>query len=260
MKYEMNSPLKNQDKRYNFSVASIERYISKYSTYLEISDSIRTGDIKALTDALNKITMSQLAVYQLCDYDFVRSLKNGFIKACSIACYIAIDEKVSYENVMSITDNYISEMENLENIIDIYSLMKDALISIAVLIGKHQKNAYSKYVRKAMEYINSHYSEKITLEILAEYTKISTFYLSKQLKKETGLSLMNNVNKIRIERSKFFLKDINLSILDIAHKVGFTYQNHFAAIFKKFTGSSPTEFRKKLEKSHIYNKNKPFLM
>lgn len=106
-----------------------------------------------------------------------------------------------------------------------------------------------------MNYIEQHYAEKVSLEMLAKYTNLSTYYLSKQIKKETGLNLLDNVNNIRAEKSKHLLLNTNISILDIAQKVGFNYQNHFAAIFKKFTGISPNEFRKTLGHKESLNKD-----
>ena len=105
------------------------------------------------------------------------------------------------------------------------------------------KISYTKPIRQVIEYIEAHYAEKITLDKLAKHTNFSTAYLSNMIKKETGLNLMDNINKIRVEQSKKLLLNTNLSILEVALRVGFSYQNHFATIFKKFTGVVPSDFR-----------------
>jgi len=106
-----------------------------------------------------------------------------------------------------------------------------------------------------IEYIESHYAEKITLDMLARHTNLSASYLSNLIKKETGLSLMDNINKVRVEQSKKLLLSTNLSSHEVALSVGFSYQNHFASTFKKITGFSPTDFRKP---SHLNNESKSF--
>lgn len=234
------------NKNYNFSILPPKKNSTQFTSFTNIAALIKSGNTELLLKTLNKINIVKPLDNNLCDLDFIRALKNNFIKICSMACCIAIEAKAPYEKIMGITDTYICKVENLQSINDIYNLIKEALISITNIIAKSLKNSYSKYVNNAMNYIEQHYAEKISLEMLAKYTNLSTYYLSKQIKKETGLNLLDNVNNIRVEKSKYLLLNTNISILDIAQKVGFNYQNHFAATFKKFTGISPNEFRKTL--------------
>lgn len=242
------------NKDYDFSILPHSKNSTKFTSFTNITTLIKSGNTELLIKTLSKINIVELLDNNLCDSDFIRALKNNFIKICSMACCIAIEAKAPYEKIMDITDTYIYKVENLQNINDIYNLIKEALISITNIIAKSHRNSYSKYVNNAMNYIEQNYAEKISLEMLAKYTNLSTYYLSKQIKKETGLNLLDNVNNIRIEKSKYLLLNTNISILDIAQKIGFNYQNHFAATFKKFTGISPNEFRKTL--GHKENLNK----
>lgn len=264
IKHDIESEIKNHYKvpnhKYNFSSSYLEENYSASSKLKEIIDLIKDANTELLENVLNKINSQLSLLYNLYDRDFIRYIKNYFIKICSIASYIAIEENIPWQKVVNIADNYISQIEKSKNLNDIYELIKEGIISITNLIKKYKNNTYSKHVRRAMNYIETHYSEKITLDILSDYTKISTFYLSKQIKKETGLSLLDNINRIRIEKSKGLLTDTNESILDIAQKVGFSYQNHFSAVFKKLTNFSPSEFRSTLGKANaskedLYSKN-----
>lgn len=243
------------NKSYNFSILPLKKSNTKFTYFTDITTLIKNGDTESLIKTLDKINVGKPWDSNLSDLDFIRALKNNFIKICSMACCIAIEAKAPYERIMNITDTYICKVENLQSINGIYNLIKEALISITNIIAKSLRNSYSKYVNNAMNYIDQHYAEKISLEMLAKYTNLSTYYLSKQIKKETGLNLLDNVNNIRIEKSKHLLLNTNISILDIAQKVGFNYQNHFAAVFKKFTGISPNEFRKTLGHKESLNKD-----
>ncbi|WP_234121303.1 helix-turn-helix domain-containing protein [Clostridium hydrogenum] len=245
-KTKIKKPYQMPNNNYNFSILPIEKDNTRFSIFFDITSLIKTGNTELLAKTLHKITAGSLDLYRLYDLEFIRSLKNNFIKLCSIACYIAIDSKAPYEKVINTTDAYICKVENLQNINDIYKLIEEMLLKLTDIVSKSLKGAYSKNIRMTINYIYQHYSEKITLKMLAEHTKLSTFYLSKQIKKETGLSLLDNINKIRIEKSKYLLINTNITILDISQRVGFNYQNHFASIFKKFTGFSPNEFRKAL--------------
>jgi len=242
------------NKDYNFSILPSTKNSTQFTAFTNITALIKSGNTDLLIKTLSKVNIVKPLDNNLCTSDFIRALRNNFIKICSMACCIAIESKAPYEKIMDINDSYACKVENLQNINDIYNLIKEALISITNIIAKSHRNSYSKYVNNAMNYIEQHYAEKISLEMLAKYTNLSTYYLSKQIKKETGLNLLDNVNNIRVEKSKYLLLNTNISILDIAQKIGFNYQNHFAATFKKFTGVSPNEFRKTLGHKESLNK------
>ncbi|ABX40558.1 diguanylate cyclase [Lachnoclostridium phytofermentans] len=233
----------NSNKKQNIVITSSVKY-TPFSTYLQIIEIIKSGDVVRLRSAMNEISVGEILMNQSNDSDIMRSIKNSFIKTCSMGCYAAIDANASYEKVMDISDDYISKIETNDNINDIIALLKEVMISYTKAVAMNRNTIYSKPIRQVMEYIQCHYDEKITLEKLSEYTELSTFYLSNLIKKETDLSLPDIVNKVRIEKSKPLLLNMNISILDVAQRVGFNYQNHFASIFKKYTDLTPTEYRK----------------
>ncbi|MEL7608071.1 MAG: helix-turn-helix domain-containing protein [Bacillota bacterium] len=217
---------------------------SVYSIYLMLQKHIRLGDTKAILDIMSNLNAGSIPMDQLDREDFVRSLKNSFIKSCAMGCFAAIEANAPYSKTIDLADAYIRQVETLNNINDIYELMKKCVLSFAQAVAINRMIAHSKPVRQAIEYIDFHYSEKITLSVLAQHVGLSETYLSNLIKKETGLTLSDNINKVRIDASKKLLLDTNISSLDVAQRVGFSYQNHFAAVFKKFTGFSPVEFRR----------------
>lgn len=106
--------------------------------------------------------------------------------------------------------------------------------------GKHR---HSLHVQKAIEYVYEHYHEKLSLCALARHLQINQCYLSSLFRQETGMTFSQFVNQVRVEKSKEYLRQTDNSILDIALEVGFSNQNYFATVFKKFTGMTPNEYR-----------------
>ena len=226
----------------NHKPAIIDRY-ADYPTYLKIKDSIFKGDKDALLAVMNNINAGSVPMDQLASKDFIRSLKNSFIKICSMGCFIAVDAGASYIKTVNISQEFIKEVEDLRNINDIYELLKSALLTFTKAVAITRIIGHSKPVRLAIEYIQAHFSEKITLEMLAQHVNLSESYLSTLMKQETGLDLADNINKIRIEESKKLILTSNLNMTEVASRVGYTYSNHFARIFKSFTGMAPQEFK-----------------
>lgn len=102
----------------------------------------------------------------------------------------------------------------------------------------------TKYlVGKALAYIKANYSRDLNLKIVSDEVYISTWYLSKLLKKETGDNFINILNQIRVENAKKLLQDPKYKIYEIANAVGFTDVPYFTKTFKKVTGLTPMEYK-----------------
>jgi two-component system response regulator YesN len=98
-------------------------------------------------------------------------------------------------------------------------------------------------VSKALEYIKANYSSDLNLKTVADEIYVSTWYLSKLLKKETGDNFINILNDIRIEKAKKLLLEPKYKIYEIAGEVGFTDVPYFTKTFKRVTGLTPMEFK-----------------
>ena len=103
--------------------------------------------------------------------------------------------------------------------------------------------AGSFVVKNALQYIEEHYNEKITLTHVAEKTYVSQWHLSKLLNKEEGKNFSEILNCIRIRHAKEFMKEPAYRLADIAELVGFTDVTHFSRVFKKNEGISANEYR-----------------
>lgn len=99
-------------------------------------------------------------------------------------------------------------------------------------------------VHLAIEYINSHYSEDISLGSICAQYAISVSYFSDLLKKELGCSLVNYITKLRIDNSCHLLQNSGLSVTDIACRVGYQDVRYFFRVFKKHQGMTPMQYRK----------------
>ncbi|HEX2945604.1 MAG TPA: response regulator [Clostridia bacterium] len=98
-------------------------------------------------------------------------------------------------------------------------------------------------VGKALAYIKENYASDLNLKTVADEIYVSTWYLSKLLKKETGDNFINILNRIRVENAKKLLQEPKYKIYEIANVVGFTDVPYFTKTFKKVTGQTPMEYK-----------------
>ncbi|MEJ7710495.1 MAG: AraC family transcriptional regulator [Pyrinomonadaceae bacterium] len=98
-------------------------------------------------------------------------------------------------------------------------------------------------LRRAVEYIDSHLDQNLSLQEIAKQIEMSPYYFSRALKKSTGFAPHAYVIHQRIKRAKKLLAETKLPIIDVALAVGFLNHSHFSTQFRKLVGVSPTAYR-----------------
>lgn len=113
-----------------------------------------------------------------------------------------------------------------------------------LVLEPNKSNASDKLVSEIKDYINFNYHQKIILSELAEHFHINVYYLSHLFKKATGYSIINYLINRRIDESKMYLVNTELTINEISNIVGYESSNNFFSAFKKITGTTPESYRK----------------
>lgn len=103
----------------------------------------------------------------------------------------------------------------------------------------------SSIITKIKEYAQQHPQEELGREQLASYVFLNPAYLSRLFRKETGQSLTEYVLEVKIGHARRLLEESNLKVGAVAEAIGYTHFSYFAKLFKKMTGMSPHEYRKK---------------
>ena len=98
-------------------------------------------------------------------------------------------------------------------------------------------------IKKAIDYISEHFSESIILSDIAEYSGVTTSYLCRLFKKNTGITINTHITQLRIEKSKELLSQ-NVPIADVARLCGFSDQSYFTKVFRQSEGVTPLKYRK----------------
>jgi two-component system response regulator YesN len=104
----------------------------------------------------------------------------------------------------------------------------------------------NSFVDNALDYMNRHYPDELTLTIVAEHIGISPNYLSTLFKKALGCGFIDCLNRIRVERACDYFSDYKMKTYEVAYKVGYSDEKYFSSVFKKVKGKNPSEYRKQL--------------
>lgn len=109
---------------------------------------------------------------------------------------------------------------------------------------KERQDEELRPIRLAKQYIQSHYSEQITLEEVSDAVGLSFSYFSTLFKKEMGEGFAKYLMNVRIEQAKILLRETNSSVSDVCRLVGYNDIKHFTHTFEKATGLKPGAYRK----------------
>ena len=123
-------------------------------------------------------------------------------------------------------------------------LMRSTTLSVA---AEPQTIAGNRQCALVRRYIDEHFKEALTLDLLAEEAHMNKFYLSHAFKKEYGISPINYMLSRRIDESKYLLAETDLSLSRIAQLLGFSSLSYFSQAFRKTQDISPMEFRQSVK-------------
>lgn len=112
-----------------------------------------------------------------------------------------------------------------------------------------KSNSHS-YVRRAMDYIESHLCEDIRVADIAGIVGIAPAHLQRVFKQAVGMTIVEYTNQLRIEQSKRLLLYTDDSVLDIALASGFNSRQHFFRVFNTIEGISPQQYRQENHPKH----------
>jgi AraC-like DNA-binding protein len=100
-----------------------------------------------------------------------------------------------------------------------------------------------KRFEAVLNFIATHYTEKIAAKDLAAQANITVFYFCRLFKQLTGKTPTDYINELRLEKSQEYLQQGELNITEIALLCGFEGVNYYSRLFRKYYHISPTKFR-----------------
>ncbi|OUP53143.1 hypothetical protein B5F17_06110 [Butyricicoccus pullicaecorum] len=106
----------------------------------------------------------------------------------------------------------------------------------------------SVLAHRVRQYLDAHYSENLTLHMVADRLHMNEYYLAHIFSGEFGTPPMQYVIKRRIGEAQDLLIHETLPIAEVAERLGYTSVCHFNTMFKKYVGVSPGQYRRSFQK------------
>lgn len=176
----------------------------------------------------------------------------NFVNSKESGAFITL--KVSQKNdIITLLNRILKERDSTD--IGSEFLTRLMVLELFVLISRALKMEWENSIKFkspklkelieiSVNYINNNFERDISLGDIARFVFLSPSYFTRAFKDEMGISPINYLLKVRIERSKELLAETDTKISNIALNVGFSNQQRFNEIFKKYTKSTPLQYRK----------------
>lgn len=180
--------------------------------------------------------------------DSLRNTKNYLIILNTLLRKGAEQGKVHPFHIDMVSSDFALKIEASQSVEECGELLKYMVKKYCRLVNKHSQKNYSLLIQKVITQIESDIASDLSLNNLSKIFEVNSSYLSSLFKKETGSTLTDYVNKMRIERAKELLVSTNIQIQNIAQRCGMLDVNYFTKTFKKYAEITPKKYREKYMK------------
>lgn len=223
---------------YAVSAESVEL---RYRQEKELMDAVAAGDTERAIAAQKKFL--QFHMEGQGQYATLRNAKNKMVVFNTLLRKAVQAAEVHPMHIDKISGSYARKIEESIFVKDLRSLSYEMIRKYCLLVRNHSLGDYSPVVRNAINYINFHLKEPLSLKLLSEVGSVNASYLSAKFKKEVGRTVVDYINEKRVYSSLLYLTATELSIAEVAEQVGIGDENYYARLFKKYQNRTPSQYR-----------------
>lgn len=235
----------------------------EYKEEFGFYNNVAEGDVEAVKRLLadpNDAHLYDSSEYGRLSRDSLRNMRYHFVVSVALITRLCVEKGLERELAYTLSDLYISKMDLSGSPAQILSLHNEMLMDFTrKMEALPKRQVYSMQIIRAIEYIYRHRNERLTVEHIAKELEINRSYLSVLFRKETGVSISGFIRQEKIKAAANMLRFSDYSYADIAEYFGFASQSHFIQCFRRETGYTPAEYRKRFfREGEVFQKQNSF--
>lgn len=113
------------------------------------------------------------------------------------------------------------------------------------LVANYSIANYSFLIKEIVDYIGNHLHKELNVTKLSQTFHINSSHLARKFKKDTGLTISEYVNKLKVQAAKLLFQGGCVTVGEVSERLGYNSTSYFSKIFKKIVGESPAAYQKK---------------
>ncbi len=221
--------------------AETDYYIYPVAQERKLRLAVQSQDRDEAENILNQILAY---IYETNRYS-LEQIKPRILELLIVLSRTAMDTGADMEAIDLLTRNMSKQIESFQNIEDLSAWVSALLQSFMTATFAQEDTPHAESVYKIVQYIQKNYRHKIELQDIADHLHMTKSYLCRFFKKETGDTIVNYINRVRINNSKLLLADTKVPLAEVALLCGFEDQSYFTKVFRGFVGVTPLKYRER---------------
>jgi two-component system response regulator YesN len=200
---------------------------------------VKIGDRTGAKEILNSI----LGTILFKDIGDLGILKVRLLELVSVLSRAAVEGGVNVDVMLERNLTYVNKVITIGNQEDLCAWISAALNEFIELVYTSQDGRKMNRIRPAINCIDAHYDQALTLADIARAAHLSPSRLAHLFKEQVGMTVIDYVTTVRIERAKRLLLATARSCTEIGFEVGYNNQSYFTRTFRAAVGMTPRQFR-----------------
>jgi len=213
------------------------KYIYPADSERRILNFLDAGDLDSIRKEMESIR-SEIRSVEYISYDNIIFIYNQLAGA---TIKHLRENNVRTERIFAGRSNIYSDIASADTIDELEEIFREFFGWIVQYLVR--KSGEASYGERIVHYLEEHYREEIMFEDMAKEIGISYSYMRKILYEQSGKSLIDYMNLLRIEKAKQLLLETDLTMAQIALDVGYNNVQSFNRFFRKFEGMPPSNYK-----------------
>jgi len=210
----------------------------------ELLSRVRLGDKEGAKEVLNEI-LGKILFKNAGQTELIRA---RLLELAVVLSRAAVEGTADLEMILGLNFEYIQELGKIKSIEELCIWVVKVLDRFTESVYENRNIKNVDIIRRTREFIRTNYKKKIKLADISKAIYLSPYYLSHIFKRETGITQMEYLAKVRIEEAKRLLESTQWTTTRIAFEVGHSDQSYFCKVFKKNEGISPYSYKKRMRR------------
>jgi two-component system response regulator YesN len=205
----------------------------------ELLGKVKIGDRTGAKEILNSI-LGTILFKTIGDLGI---LKARLLELLSILSRAAVEGGVNIDVMLEKNLAYVNKVMQIDSQEDLCAWISTALNEFIELVYSSQDAKKMTHIRPVINYIDANYDKDIGLTEIARASHLSVSRLAHTFKEQMGITVIEYVSSVRIERAKQLLLATDQNCTEICFQVGYHSESYFSRAFKTLVGVTPLQFR-----------------
>lgn len=226
----------------------IDLYQQSYSNRQQLIRYLRLGDVDSLKRMYEDPNCKESFINMMDDdFEYGQDMQ---ISGLAILSKCASEIGLSIVQIETLNKRFrqaIHRAHTNEELWKVATEMTLAFVTAIHLSLQSQTVNTLPLIKKCIQYVKDEIYDNISIDQLAKNLDVSTSYLSRIFKQQTGETLNMFITKEKIIRARVLLENTDLTLAEISYKLGFSSQSYFTYVFRKYVGTTPGNYREQYE-------------